>query len=281
MSKDGVLYIVATPIGNLDDLSVRALNTLKSVDLIAAEDTRHSKRLMNHFGIDTKLIAYHDHSSEQKSAQLIERLAAGEKIALISDAGTPLINDPGYRIVSEARELGLTVVPVPGPSAPITALSASGLPTDSFAFVGFVPAKSHARKQFFERHGAAAHTLVCFESPHRVLASIEEAVEVLGGERKAVLARELTKTFETFLGGTLGDIHAALMADGNQCRGEMVLMISPAEKEQCVLEIDEPTEQMLMALCDELPPKKAASLVSQFSGVPKKLLYQRAVELKS
>ncbi|WP_096085232.1 16S rRNA (cytidine(1402)-2'-O)-methyltransferase [Agaribacterium haliotis] len=280
MSKDGVLYIVATPIGNLDDLSVRALALLKQVDMIAAEDTRHSKRLLTHFGIDTRLTAYHDYSGERQVQHLLDLLMQGQNIALISDAGTPLISDPGYRLVRRVREAGLNVVPVPGPSAPLAALCASGLPTDSFAFVGFSPAKSAARKQFFSLHAASEHTLVCFESPHRIVASIDDAIEVLGAKRQAVLARELTKTFETFIGFSLGDIQQALADDANQSRGEMVLMIAPEPKPESS-QLDAEAERLLGLLVNELPTKKAAALVSEFSGVSKKLLYQRALELKA
>jgi len=281
MTHPGVLYIVATPIGNLDDISARALSVMKSVQVIAAEDTRHSQKLLAHFGIDKKLIPYHDHTNEKQIDMLLQRLADGEKIALVSDAGTPLISDPGYRIVKRAREQNITVVPIPGPSAPIAALSAAGLPTDRFSFEGFPPAKSGARIKMFERLVAEQRTMVFFESTHRIEDSLEDAIRVFGAERQAVIARELTKTFETFLSGSLADIARQIREDSNQKRGEFVLMLAGAEQEQDESgEVTIDIDALLIKLAKTLPTKQASSLASDITGLPKKDLYQRVLVLK-
>ena len=277
----GALYVVATPIGNLDDISVRALATLKSVHAIAAEDTRHSQKLLTHFGITNKLFPYHDHSNEKQVTMLLDKLSSGQDLALISDAGTPLISDPGYRIVKEARASGIRVIPVPGASATISALCASGLPTNKFSFEGFPPAKPAARRAFFEELKFEERTMVFFESPHRIDASLRDAASVFGSERSASLARELTKTFETFLGPTLGDIHASVLADANQQRGEIVLVVAGAEKAQGTNEsVTVHIDDLLKVLCSELPTKLASNLASELSGMSKKELYQRALKYK-
>jgi len=281
MNDKGVLYIVATPIGNLDDITQRAISTLQKADFIAAEDTRHSQRLLQHFGIQAKLMAYHDHSSDKQLDRLIGLLLEGKSIALISDAGTPLISDPGYRIVRSARTLDIQVVPIPGVSAPITALSAAGLATDRFSFEGFLPHKSSARRKAFESIEKSNGTSVFFESPHRIKDAIDDALAILGAERPAVLARELTKTFETFLGSSLVDIRQAIESDDNQRKGEMVLMIGQdASSKSSSDDLDAETERVLSILAAELPTKQAATLASAISGAPKKKLYERAVQLR-
>ncbi len=280
MTNPGVLYIVPTPIGNLDDITLRALQVLKSVDLIAAEDTRHSQKLLHHFGVDKPLTTYHDHGAELQGEKLLQRLSQGESIALISDAGTPLISDPGYRLVRQAREQGIAVTALPGASATLTALSASGLATDRFTFAGFLPAKSQARKAAYESLVNADYTSVYFESPHRIEASIADAVEVLGGERQAVLARELTKTFETWLGPDLESIQRALGEDSNQRRGEMVLMIGGVEHAEKAVSLDSEAEKVMSVLAQELPTKQAARLGEKITGVAKKVLYQWAVSVQ-
>ena len=281
MNDKGVLYIVATPIGNLDDITQRAISTLQKADFIAAEDTRHSQRLLQHFGIQAKLMAYHDHSSDKQLDRLIGLLLEGKSIALISDAGTPLISDPGYRIVRSARTLDIQVVPIPGVSAPITALSAAGLATDRFSFEGFLPHKSSARRKAFESIEKSNGTSVFFESPHRIKDAIDDALAILGAERSAVLARELTKTFETFLGSSLEDIRQAIESDDNQRKGEMVLMIGQgASSKSSSDDLDAETERVLSILAAELPTKQAATLASAISGAPKKKLYERAVQLR-
>jgi 16S rRNA (cytidine1402-2'-O)-methyltransferase len=280
MTNPGVLSIVATPIGNLDDMSSRAQQVLASVDLIAAEDTRHSQKLLAHFGIQKKMLPYHDHNDDKQSLVLLERLESGQNIALISDAGTPLISDPGYRLVRMARAHGIQVTPIPGASAPIAALSAAGVATDRFSFEGFLPAKSAARRKVFNALLNEQRTMVFFESPHRVLESLRDAVAVFGESRDAVFVRELSKTFETFIADSLSAILKVVEADDNQRRGEIVLIITGAEKSTESAVLSDEQEHCLRVLAAELPTKQAAGLASSITGVPKKRLYQRALELK-
>ncbi|MDC9719665.1 MAG: 16S rRNA (cytidine(1402)-2'-O)-methyltransferase [Gammaproteobacteria bacterium] len=274
-----ILYVVSTPIGNLDDLSPRAVDTLKKVDLIAAEDTRHSGRLMQHFAITTPMLAVHDHNERQRAQVLVQKLAQGQSIALISDAGTPLISDPGYHLVSAVREAGYQVVPVVGPCALIAGLSVSGLATDRFSFYGFLPAKSSGRKQQLQQLKEVTHTQVFYESPHRIVAMIDDIVSVIGAERQLVLARELTKTFETVYGSVAGDVQAWLAADHNQQKGEFVVLLAGAE-EQPPQEIGVEEERILSVLLAELPIKKAASITASITGHKKKALYDRALQLQ-
>jgi 16S rRNA (cytidine1402-2'-O)-methyltransferase len=228
----GSLYIVATPIGNLDDITQRALEVLKQVQLIACEDTRHTRKLLTHYGISTPTISYHEHNELQRAEQLMERLEAGASIAIVSDAGTPGVNDPGFRVVSLAIEKGIGVVPIPGASAPIAALVSSGLPTDEFFFGGFLPPKKNARRAKLSELRPLHATLVFFEAPHRIAATLQDAVDVLG-PRRAVVARELTKLHEEFVRGTLNEL-AAQFSDSGKARGEMVLLIERAGDEQRV-----------------------------------------------
>ncbi len=274
------LFIVATPIGNLADMSFRAVEVLKSVDIIAAEDTRHSAKLLQHYHISTPCIPYHDHSDENQTRRIIEKLREDLSVALISDAGTPLISDPGYKLVLAAREAGFTVQPVPGACALIAALSAAGLPTDRFAFYGFPPAKTAARKAFFEELSAFSHSLVFYESPHRVQESLLAMREVFGGQRRAVLAREISKTFETFLSGDLQTLCEALESDANQSRGEFVLMLEGAS-EQASEAFSAETLRILTALLEELSVKQAASLAAKITGEKKNKLYKWALELQA
>ena len=274
----GTLYIVATPIGNLGDMVQRAIDILHKVDVIAAEDTRHSAKLLQHFGISTSTTAYHDHSDDAKTQSLINQLQRGENIALISDAGTPLISDPGYRLVHKARQLGLRVEPIPGACAFVTALCASGLPSDRFSFEGFLPAKATNREQTLTAVCEDPRTLIFYESPHRITASLESIALVMGAEREMVLAREITKTFETFIGGTVADVIAVLDKDANQRRGEMVIMIKGFEA-VVEREIDRDVENMLTILCEELPLKKAAALTAKITGLKKNVLYQLGLDL--
>lgn len=282
MNDKGVLYIVATPIGNLGDMTHRALDVLKQADFVAAEDTRHSQKMFQYFGINTKLVAYHDHSSDKQIDQLIDKLESGHSIALISDAGTPLISDPGYRIVKLARQRQIKVTPVPGASAPITAISAAGLATDRFSFEGFLPHKSAARCKTFETIKHSKGTSIFFESPHRIQDSIGDAISVLGEARPAVLARELTKTFETYLGFTLADIKKAQLEDANQRRGELVLMIGAEARDEKSQGDELPDEvlNVLSVLAEELPTKQAAALASKITGQAKKKLYDAALKFK-
>lgn len=277
----GVLYIVATPIGNLDDLSPRGVAVLSRVDVVAAEDTRHSGRLLQHLGLQKRLIALHDHNERDRAGAILEELERGRSVALISDAGTPLISDPGYVLVREARRRGLTVTPIPGPCALVAALSAAGLPTDRFLFVGFLPAKRTGRRAALEALRQEVATLVFYESPHRILDAVGDISAVLGDSREIVLGRELTKTFETFYSGTVAEVLAAIQADPHGTRGEFVVMIRGVEPAgqgdgEEVLDVD----HLIKLLLPELPVKKVAKLAAELSGRSKNDLYQRALQLK-
>lgn len=280
MSIDkGVLYIVATPIGNLTDITYRAVEVLSQVDVIAAEDTRHSETLLRHFAIKTPCIALHEYSEKQVTQALIERLLKKETIGLISDAGTPLISDPGYVLVKEAHLNGIRVSPIPGASALMAALSAAGLPTDRFAFEGFLPAKAQARKRQLEELRGETRTLIFYESPHRIAEALDDMAQVFGPLREVVIARELTKRFETIHGDTLEKIVAWVAADPHQQKGEFVVLVRGAEAlaEQ---EIDVHSEKILRLLIAELPVKKAAALAAQITGKSKNAFYQFAVHHK-
>ncbi|MBV1807163.1 MULTISPECIES: 16S rRNA (cytidine(1402)-2'-O)-methyltransferase [Pseudomonas] len=277
-STPGSLYVVATPIGNLDDMSVRALKVLREVTLIAAEDTRHSSRLMQHFGISTPLAACHEHNERDEGSRFITRLLAGDDVALISDAGTPLISDPGYHLVRQARAAGIPVVPVPGACALIAALSAAGLPSDRFIFEGFLPAKAVGRKARLEQVKEEPRTLIFYEAPHRILECLQDMEQVFGADRPALLAREITKTFETLKGLPLGELRAFVEADSNQQRGECVVLVAgwtPPEDEDV---IGAEARRILDLLLEEMPLKRAAALASEITGVRKNLLYQVALD---
>lgn len=277
MDQSVALYIVPTPIGNLGDMSSRAIEVLNQVSLIACEDTRHSGKLLSHFGITTKTTALHDHNERARAQWIVEQLAAGQSIALISDAGTPLISDPGYHLVSHVRQSGFNVIPLPGPCAAITALSASGLPSDRFTFEGFLPSKEKARADKLLALKEDPRTLIFYESPHRIEHSLTTMVEVLGGDRHVVMAREVTKTFETFLCGPVSDVLAKVSSDANQQKGEIVLMVHGHH-----LSDDEavPTVAIntLKLLCEELPLKKAAAIAAQIHGLKKNALYKYGLE---
>ncbi len=275
----GTLYIVATPIGNLDDLSPRAVAVLKAVSLVAAEDTRHSGRLLQAMAVDTRMMALHDHNERDRMEQVLARLEEGSDVALISDAGTPLISDPGFVLVREARKRGLRVSPVPGACAIVAALCAAGLPTDRFTFEGFLPSKKGARAAMLKRLSADAATLVFYESPHRIVDSVADIAEAMGPGRELVIARELTKTFETFYSGAASDVLQALQEDPHGSRGEFVIMIHGAEKAAADAGMEE-VDRLLKLLLTELPVKKAAKLVSEITGKAKNDLYQRALTLK-
>ncbi|NAX49323.1 16S rRNA (cytidine(1402)-2'-O)-methyltransferase [Photobacterium halotolerans] len=270
------LYIVPTPIGNLADITHRALDVLAKVDLIAAEDTRHTSRLLSHFAISTRTFALHDHNEQQKADVLIEKLRQGSSIALVSDAGTPLISDPGYHLVTRCRQAGVKVVPLPGACAVITALSASGLPSDRFSFEGFLPAKSKGRQDTFRLLIEDPRTLIFYESPHRILDSLADMQAVLGPDRHVVLARELTKTFETIHGAPLGELISWLGEDSNRIRGEMVLLVAGHRADKDAL----PAEALrtVKILVAELPLKKAAAMAAEIHGVKKNALYKWGLE---
>ncbi len=273
------LYIVATPIGNMGDISARALNVLKTVSVIAAEDTRHSAHLLHYHGINTKLISYHDFSTDARVESLLERLRQGQSVALISDAGTPLISDPGYRLVMLAREAQLNVVPIPGASALTAAISVSGLPSDRFIFEGFLPAKQGARKTRLSELLSESRTLIFYESPHRILASMLDMEEVFGAERFAVVCRELTKTYETIHGATLAELLVWMQSDSNQQRGEFVVLVRGQETTQEAAS-DSESKRVLAVLLEELPLKQAAGLAARITGAKKNELYQLALTMR-
>ncbi|WP_115720000.1 16S rRNA (cytidine(1402)-2'-O)-methyltransferase [Gallaecimonas mangrovi] len=271
----GTLYIVPTPLGNLGDISQRALNVLAEVSLICAEDTRHTGQLLHHFSIRTPTQSLHDHNEKQKAAFIVSKLAAGTDIALVSDAGTPLISDPGYSLVNLCRQSGIKVVPLPGPCAAITALSASGLATDRFAFEGFLPAKQSARLSSLEALSEEPRTLVFYEAPRRVLDTLDDMQAVFGPDRQVVLAKELTKTFETIHGAPVADLITWLKEDSDRQRGEMVLMVAPAPKTDA---LPKAAVTLFLALAEDLPRKKAASLVADAFGIKKNALYNLGLE---
>ncbi|HFD81076.1 MAG TPA: 16S rRNA (cytidine(1402)-2'-O)-methyltransferase [Gammaproteobacteria bacterium] len=279
VAESGVLYVVATPIGNLADLSARAAGILGSVDLIAAEDTRRSGRLLQHLALQTPMIALHEHNEREQAPRLVEQLRVGQSLAMISDAGTPLISDPGFNLVRLARQAGIRVVPVPGPSALLCALSAAGLPTDRFVFEGFLPARASARRARLEQLADEPRTLVFYESSHRIVDCLADMVELFGGERPAVLARELTKQFETFIDAPLEELLQRVRSDADQRKGEMVLLLHgcPAAAAH---EVSAEAGRVLETLLEELPAGKAARLAARITGVNKRALYERALSLK-
>ena len=274
-----MLYVVATPIGNLADMVPRAVHTLQSVSVIACEDTRHSKKLLEHFSIDTPCIAYHDHTDQRSAHKILSRLADGNDVALISDAGTPLISDPGYRLVAQARNQGISVIPIPGACAAISALSVSGLPTDKFRFVGFLPAKPTQRQKVLETLKSVPDTLVFYEAPHRICAALNDALGAFGSERIEIMAREISKTFETYLYGTIEELLAQVSADSNQQRGEIVLVLAGNTVSNENLSAD--AEKIVKTLMRDLPITKAASLAAKITGDDKKQLYQLALTLQN
>ncbi|MBV2126910.1 MAG: 16S rRNA (cytidine(1402)-2'-O)-methyltransferase [Candidatus Thiodiazotropha endolucinida] len=277
MSK-GVLYVVATPIGNIEDISQRALETLKQVDFIAAEDTRHTRPLLKHYGINTPLRAFHQYNEHAKLEMMLQILDAGQSIALVSDAGTPLISDPGFPLVRELIQRGGRVVPVPGASALICALSASGLPTDRFMFLGFPPRQTGQRLAWLQTFADEVSTLVFYESSHRVADSVAAMCEVFGSGREGVIARELTKLHETILRGSLESLLERLRQDRDQQKGEFVILIRGATGDAGErIEVD--IEQMLITLMAELPLKQAVSLASRVSGIKKNILYKQALKI--
>jgi len=274
------LYLVATPIGNLDDISARAVEVLGRVEIIAAEDTRHSRRLLDHYGIRTRLQAYHEHNETRQSAILIENLRKGSSIALISDAGTPLVSDPGYRLVEAAHAAGIRVVPVPGACAAIAALSAAGLATDRFVFEGFPPSKQSARVRYLTTLQNETRTLVFYESCHRIRESLRDMAQVFGANRPATLAREITKTFETIRKSALGELGDWVERDSDQQKGEIVLVVAG----HIAIADDEAAaglDTMLRVLIEELPLKQAAAIASKLTGIGRNVAYKRALELKT
>jgi 16S rRNA (cytidine1402-2'-O)-methyltransferase len=275
----GILYVVATPIGNLQDITLRALDVLKTVDVIAAEDTRHTSGLLSHFGIVKKLIAVHEHNEHQSAEKLLLQLNSGQNIALVTDAGTPGISDPGAVVVDLVRKSGVKVVPIPGASAVIAALSASGIAQNGFLFHGFLPASGAARRKVLETLKSQVVTLVFYEAPHRIIDSIVDMSAVLGAERRITFARELTKTFETIYSCDLGEAEAWLQADANQQRGEFVLLVEAAAIKEAE-EIPEEAVRVLKLLLAELPLKQAVKLATEITHEKKNVLYEFALQLK-
>ena len=270
------LYVVSTPIGNIGDMTLRSVEVLQAVDMIAAEDTRHSRTLLNHYEITTPVISFHEHSSESTAIALAERIMQGERIALISDAGTPLVSDPGFQLVRAVQALDMPVVPLPGPCAAITALSAAGLPTHSFQFVGFLPSKQKARLTRLEKLKSSDSTIILYEAPHRILDLLNDIEEVLGALRNVCIARELTKTFETVRTDTVAIIRDWVRGDANQQRGEFVVIIAPdTQKGE---RVSDEAFNLLRALADELPPRKAAQIVADHYGLKSRDLYQMLLD---
>ena len=277
MTIESALYVVPTPLGNLQDMSLRAVEVLKAVPWVAAEDTRHSQPLLRHFGSGARLLPAHQHNEEQAAQGVIDKLAAGEAVALVSDAGTPAVSDPGARIVARVREAGFKVVPLPGACAAVTALSASGLMAPHFLFYGFLPAKAGQRQKELEALAALPYTLVFYEAPHRVLESVEALAIAFGPERTVVFARELTKLFETIHACPLGEALEWLQADANRQRGEFVLLVEGAPEDAD----DGAGERVLrLLLAEGLPVKQCAKLAAEITGASKNELYQKALALK-
>jgi 16S rRNA (cytidine1402-2'-O)-methyltransferase len=278
LASSGTLYIVATPIGNLGDLSPRAREVLAGVAVIAAEDTRHTRQLLQTCGVATPLTSLHEHNEAQKSAELIGRLQAGESIALVSDAGTPLISDPGFDLVGAARAAGISIVAVPGPCALIAALSIAGLPTDRFAFEGFLPAKSGPRRQRLESLARESRTLVFYEAPHRLRELLADLANSFGGERRAVVSRELTKRFETTYAGSLHSLQEHAEQDPDMSRGELVLVVAGATSEPTdAIQLD--AERVLRTLLEDLSPSQAAKIAAKLTGAKRAELYEAAVRI--
>ncbi|MDH3343053.1 MAG: 16S rRNA (cytidine(1402)-2'-O)-methyltransferase [Gammaproteobacteria bacterium] len=274
----GTLYIVATPIGNLGDITPRAVEVLKQVDLIAAEDTRHSQRLLSHLGISTRMQAYHEHNEEYQADKLIARLQQGDSIAVISDAGTPLVSDPGYRLLDRAHECNIRVVPVPGACAAIAAMSVAGLPTDRFSFEGFPPAKQAARLSYLQPLKEETRTMVFYISCHRIGETLMDMKSVFGEQRLATFARELTKTYETIRKATLDELCTWVAEDAMQHKGEIVLVVAGSVKEKSAHPL---RDEILAVLVDELPVKQASKIASRITGINKNELYEAALKLKN
>jgi 16S rRNA (cytidine1402-2'-O)-methyltransferase len=272
----GTLYIVATPIGNLADITARALQVLREADCIAAEDTRHSARLMQAHGISTPMLAYHDFNEERGATLIMDKLEQGCQVALITDAGTPLVSDPGFRLVRLARQQGVRVVPVPGPSAVIAALSVAGLPSDRFAFEGFLPAREGARTARLESLLHEPRTMIFYEAPHRIVECLENMCQVFGGNREVVLARELTKTYETIIHESLEGLLGRVSTEPDQQKGEMVLLVAGAgEQDDDEVEL----RRIMQILLEDLPLKQAAVLGAKLTGAKKNRLYELGLEL--
>lgn len=276
----GTLYVVATPIGNLEDISPRARQTLELVDVILAEDTRHSRQLLNHFGIKKPMLSLHDHNEAERTATVLKDIQDGKSFALISDAGTPLISDPGFVLIREARQLDIHIVPIPGPSALITALSVAGVPCAQFFFAGFLPAKKNSRKEKLEILHNEGHTTVVYESSHRVLESLKDIGEIFGKEYQLVLAKELTKSFEHIITGSAEELITWLLEDAGHTKGEFVFILPASQAQSLEIEKDRAEdERVLKVLLAELPVKQAVRIAASLSSTPKNALYAMALKL--
>ena len=274
----GILYIVATPIGNLSDITIRAVEILKKVDAVLAEDTRHTKKLFDHYEIDSPLVAFHEHNENEKVNYILAQIGSGKSLALVSDAGTPLISDPGYNLVLQAKKNGISVVPIPGPSALIAALSSSGIESNNFTFFGFLPSKQSARLRLLKTKKSLNETIVFYESPKRILAALMDMLEVFGEKRQVCLAKEITKSFETILNDNLVNLIEYLTSDSSHQKGEFVIIISPVNK----VDLDEAQvqlEKILPILCAEMGASQAAKLAAKITGIDKKHCYKRAINL--
>lgn len=274
----GILYIVATPIGNLSDITIRAVEILKKVDAVLAEDTRHTKKLFDHYEIDSPLVAFHEHNENEKVDYILAQIGSGKSLALVSDAGTPLISDPGYNLVLEAKKNGISVVPIPGPSALIAALSSSGIECNNFTFFGFLPSKQSARLRLLKTKKSLNETILFYESPKRILAALMDMLEVFGEKRQVCLAKEITKSFETILNDNLVNLIEYLTSDSSHQKGEFVIIISPVNK----VDLDEAQvqlEKILPILCAEMGASQAAKLAAKITGIDKKHCYKRAINL--
>ncbi len=274
----GILYIVATPIGNLSDITIRAVEILKKVDAVLAEDTRHTKKLFDHYEIDSPLVAFHEHNENEKVDYILAQIGSGKSLALVSDAGTPLISDPGYNLVLEAKKNGISVVPIPGPSALIAALSSSGIESNNFTFLGFLPSKQSARLRLLKTKKSLNETIIFYESPKRILAALMDMLEVFGEKRQVCLAKEITKSFETILNDNLVNLIEYLTSDSSHQKGEFVIIISPVNK----VDLDEAQvqlEKILPILCAEMGASQAAKLAAKITGIDKKHCYKRAINL--
>ena len=277
-NESGLLYVVATPIGNLDDISTRARQILGEVDLIAAEDTRHSKKLLSHLGLSTSMQAYHDHNERSMAPRLVEKLLAGNNLALISDAGTPLLNDPGFHLVKLAHQNRIRVIPVPGPSALVSALSVAGLGTEGFIFDGFLPEKQRARRTHLESLQSETRTLAFYEAPHRIRACLQDCLEVFGAQRRACIAREISKRYETVRTESLSALLEWLDGDAQQLKGEFVLLIEGC-REKSVPDNSE-GKRVLEILLGKMSVSDAAAMAAEISGLKKNELYKLALEIK-
>ena len=274
----GILYIVATPIGNLSDITIRAVEILKKVDAVLAEDTRPTKKLFDHYEIDSPLVAFHEHNENEKVDYILAQIGSGKSFALVSDAGTPLISDPGYNLVLEAKKNGISVVPIPGPSALIAALSSSGIESNNFTFFGFLPSKQSARLKLLKTKKSLNETIIFYESPKRILAALMDMLEVFGEKRQVCLAKEITKSFETILNDNLVNLIEYLTSDSSHQKGEFVIIISPVNK----VDLDEAQvqlEKILPILCAEMGASQAAKLAAKITGIDKKHCYKRAINL--